>query len=83
LYAPKPPYPPLARRQGVQGEVRARLTLDARGRVSEVVIVHARPPGYFEETVRSTLGEWRFQPSAQDEGGGRSQVTTTVKFELD
>ncbi|MFH1034373.1 MAG: energy transducer TonB [Pseudomonadota bacterium] len=83
LRTPKPPYPSMARRQGVQGQVKVRLSVDAQGRVSEVVIVEALPPGYFEDTVREALAEWRFVPA--DDHGRRvaSQVTTTVKFELD
>lgn len=83
LRTPKPPYPSLARRQGVQGVVQARLTVDAQGRVTDVRILGARPPGYFEDAVREALADWRFHPA--DDGGRKApaQVTTTVKFELD
>lgn len=62
LYRSLPPYPLAARRQHLSGRVVARLQVGADGRVQQVQILSAEPPGVFEETVRQTLLRWRFTP---------------------
>jgi outer membrane biosynthesis protein TonB len=60
------------------------LLVDSQGGVAQVVVVRADPPGYFEDTVRQTLGTWLFHPWPSGAGGSaRCWVSTAVKFKLD
>jgi len=81
--APPPPPPTVVSRastyfpqdaasQGVRsGKVRARLDIDASGDVTNVTILSADPPGYFEKEATRSLQRWRFNAGAS----GRSYET--------
>jgi periplasmic protein TonB len=51
-----------------RGTVRARLTVNATGAVTNVEIVEATPPRVFDRNVRSALTQWRY------EGTGETQT---------
>jgi len=69
-----PEFPREAVNAGVaQGSVRARLTVDAAGRVSAVDIVDAQPRRVFDRAVLRTLSRWTFEP-------GTSGRTTDVEI---
>lgn len=71
-----PDFPREAIRSGVDaGAVRARLSIDAAGNVTNVQIVEARPARVFDRSVRETLGKWKFNSGAD----GRS-YDTEVEF---
>lgn len=56
----KPTFPREAIRSGVEkGQVRAVLTIDEKGNVSNVDITSAEPPRIFDRIVRSTLADWK------------------------
>ncbi len=58
-----PPFPVEGIRQGIQtGLVKARLTIDARGNVTNVEIVEAKPIPAFGRETRLTLKDWKFNP---------------------
>jgi len=60
-----PDFPREAVNAGVAlGSVRARLTVDAAGRVSAVDIVDAQPRRVFDRAVTRTLSRWTFEPGA-------------------
>ena len=60
-----PDFPRDAIRAGVEaGTVRARLTIDASGNVTNVQIVEARPNRVFDRAVRDSLGKWKFNNGA-------------------
>lgn len=54
-------YPDWARRQGVEGFVRLRLQVDPSGRVTDVLVVEATPPGVFENSAREAARGYRFE----------------------
>jgi periplasmic protein TonB len=51
-----------------RGTVRARLTVNATGAVTNVEIIEANPPRVFDRNVRSALSQWRY------EGTGETQT---------
>jgi protein TonB len=79
----RPDYPPALRREGLEGNVRVRVTIDARGRVSAVELVSASNPIFFEETRRQALRSWRFVPATRDGVAVDSVQTMTVRFRLE
>lgn len=69
-----PAFPVEAVRQGIaSGFVRARITIDANGNVSDVAILESRPISAFGRETRATASKWRFNRGA----AGRTQ-----EFEL-
>jgi TonB family protein len=62
----EPEFPREAVRANVtSGRVRARLTIDKDGRVTNVEIVAAEPRRVFDRAVDSALSRWRFEPSSE------------------
>ena len=61
-----PEFPRDAARQGVEsGAVRARLTINASGDVTNVAIVQARPLRVFDRAVTNALSRWKFNAGAE------------------
>ncbi|HJU21114.1 MAG TPA: TonB family protein [Casimicrobiaceae bacterium] len=60
-----------------RGDVRARLTIDAKGNVTDVTIVEASHRA-FNRAVRETLSRWRFEP-----GAGNRTTTVDIAFTRD
>jgi TonB family protein len=60
-----PPFPREAINAGAnQGTVRARLSIDAAGRVTNVAIIDAQPRRVFDRAVTSALAYWTYEPGA-------------------
>jgi TonB family protein len=58
-----PQFPERALRDGiVQSQVRAHLWVTPEGKVDQVDIVEASPPGVFDDEVRRALSLWTFEP---------------------
>ncbi|MBE7524217.1 MAG: TonB family protein [Burkholderiales bacterium] len=68
-----PMFPRDALAQGIdRGTVRARLSIDASGKVTDVEILEAQPRRVFDRAVRSALGRWTYPP-------GEASRTTVVE----
>ncbi|MBT2188513.1 TonB family protein [Sphingobium sp. H33] len=78
-----PNYPPSLVRDGLEGDVTVRVTIDPRGRVSAVEMVSATNPVFFEETKRQALRSWRFIAATRDGVAVESVQTMTVHFRLE
>lgn len=70
---PAPRYPDVARRRGIEGYVVVRMRVDADGRVSDVVVVDAKPPGVFDLAAKQAARRYTFQPART---GGEAVATT-------
>jgi protein TonB len=63
-----PEFPGEAARKGVNaGTVRAKLTIEADGKVSNVEILEAEPRRVFDKASIAALMEWRFDTGGQKE----------------
>lgn len=61
----QPDFPREALRAGIEnGTVRARLTINASGDVTNVAILQAQPIRVFDRSVQQALGRWKFNPGA-------------------
>jgi protein TonB len=59
----QPAFPRDALRDGIEnGTVRARMTINAAGEVTNVAILQAQPPRVFDRAVQQALGRWKFNP---------------------
>ena len=74
-------YPDDAMKAKVEGEVRAEVSIDKDGRVSDVQIVRAPMPSMAEATV-TALKASTFRPGMKDGTPVPVQVTMTVRFKL-
>jgi protein TonB len=61
-----PVYPRAAIRAGIdKGRVLARVNIDERGNVTDVIIVSADPPRHFDSAVREALSKWTFKAEGE------------------
>lgn len=57
----QPTFPRDALRAGIEtGTVRARMTINAAGEVTNVAILQAQPARVFDRSVQQALGRWKF-----------------------
>lgn len=82
-HTPAPEYPPGAKQAGIEGRVVVRADIDVDGRVSRATIVSAQPPGVFDETVRTSVLSWEFDPASKQGRAVPSSVEIPVCFALD
>lgn len=78
-----PIYPPQALARGQSGEVRVRITVGTDGRVTEVQVLSASPPGVFDQAAVSAVRKWRFEPVMQDGRAIEANVATSIRFQHD
>jgi len=67
LYAPNPPYPPAARREGREGMVELLVLVDGRGRAKRAEVSRSSGHDDFDESARNTvMTRWQF-PARENE----------------
>lgn len=73
-------YPERAKQREIEGKVVVSILIGVDGRVKNMKILEAAPPGVFEESVRTALPNWTFEPAKYE---GRSvQVWATIPLEF-
>ncbi|MDP1529443.1 MAG: TonB family protein [Rhodoferax sp.] len=76
-----PDYPPDADRQRLSGSVRLQLKLEADGRVSDIDVVSATPPGVFSESAIQAFRDARFAPAQKNGRPVRALVLIEVVYD--
>jgi len=76
-----PDYPADADRQHLSGQVRVQLKLEADGRISDMEIVSATPPGVVEDSALKALRKARFAPAQKNGRPVRARVVITVEYD--
>lgn len=79
----RPEYPGEADRRRVSGNVRLELKLEADGRVSDVEVVEASPPGLFEESALAAFRQARFSPAQRNGRPVRARIVIDVKYDYE
>lgn len=74
---PKPVYTDAGRQNQVQGVVRVRLTLTAKGTVEHVTVVEGLPYGLSERAIQAAL-QIKFQPAIKD--GRPVSVSVLIEY---
>jgi len=73
-----PEFPVEASKKGIStGSVKAKLTIEADGKVSDVEILESEPKRVFDRAVKSALMEWKFEPGEK----GSHEVKLVFKNE--
>jgi protein TonB len=81
LHQIEPIYPAEADRQGLSGKVHLRLKLEADGRVSNIEVLSATPPGVFDESALQAFRTARFAPAQKNGRPVRAQVEIEVVYD--
>ncbi|MBU1225554.1 MAG: TonB family protein [Gammaproteobacteria bacterium] len=76
-----PDYPEDADRQRLSGKVRLQLKLEADGRVSDIEIVHADPPGVFDASALKAFRDAHFAPAQKNGRPVRARVLIEVVYD--
>ena len=77
-----PPYPFKARQREIEGAVQVKMMIATDGSVERLQILAAEPPGLFEDAVRQTVPQWRFEPGRIGGQAVSSWVVTWIRFDL-
>jgi protein TonB len=81
LHEVVPLYPDAADRQHVSGKLRLQLKLEADGRVSDIELLSATPPGVFDESALQAFREARFSPAQKNGRPVRALVQIEVVYD--
>jgi len=79
-----PQYPAKAAAAGIEGWVHVRFTITPQGTTTNVSVVKAEPPGYFESAATAAVKGYKYKPKI--EGGQaveRTGVELVLAFKLD
>jgi protein TonB len=78
-----PPYPPIARRLGVEGTVTLRLTVGTDGRVSAAEIVTSAGREDLDQAAKGwILAHWRYRAALKDGTPAPAQLLASVTYSL-
>ena len=77
----RPDYPIAADRQKLSGTLRLQLKLEADGRVSDIEVVSANPPGLFEDSAIKAFRDARFVPAQKNGRPVRALVVIEVVYD--
>lgn len=79
----RPPYPPSKMDRGEEAELRLRLAIDERGRVTSVDAVGRADPVFLRAARRHLTANWRYRPATEDGRPIPSSTVITLRFELE
>ncbi|MEH6567179.1 MAG: energy transducer TonB [Halopseudomonas sp.] len=77
-----PNYPRRALAAGIEGEVTLRFTITPDGKVENLRVTAAEPPGVFEREARRAASRWRFAPRRENGQAVEREATKTLYFRL-
>lgn len=78
-----PLYPLKAKRSGIHGWVNVKFIVNEQGRVENITIVKAQPPGVFDASVMRCVSGWHFKPGTVEGLPVKVWAETTIRFELE
>ena len=81
LYRVEPRYPSRALRQGLQGYVVMKFTIDPQGRPIDISVVESKPARMFDREAKRALSKWKYQPQVVN-GSAVAQQGQTAKIEF-
>jgi len=78
-----PNYPRRAQSAGIEGHVTLLFTITPDGKVENIRVESAEPPGVFEREARRAVSRWRFTPRRENGRAVAREATKTLNFQLD
>ncbi len=77
----EPQYPDLPRRAGIEGTVELEVSIDAKGKVTDVEVVRGLPLG-LSDAAADAVRRWTWRPARGREGPVSSRKTVRIRFAL-
>jgi TonB family protein len=77
-----PIYPSMAKRRGIEMEVKVNFTIDIDGHIKDIRFARHKKINYFEHSIRKAIKKWRFLPAKVDEKPVESQMVKVFSFSL-
>ena len=81
-YQVTPPYPPSARRLGIEGTTLLRVFVDANGRVSDIVVKKSAGHPDLDRAATDAVRRWQFDPARRGSDAVAMWVELPVEFHL-
>lgn len=82
LNSVNPIYPNLAKRRGIEMEVKVDFTIDRNGKVIDINFAQQSKLIYFKSAIRSAIRKWRFSPAIKNNRKVKSKMTKIFSFSL-
>ncbi|WP_223303499.1 M56 family metallopeptidase [Colwellia psychrerythraea] len=77
-----PVYPNLAKRRGLEMEVKVDFTIDRDGKVKDINFSQQSKLIYFKSAIRSAIRKWRFSPAVINNRKVESKMSKIFSFSL-
>ncbi len=77
-----PIYPSVAKRKGIEIEVKVNFTIDVDGQIKDIKFTRQNRINYFKSSIRSAIKKWRFLPAKVDDQPVESQMSKVFAFSL-
>lgn len=77
-----PIYPRLAKRKGIEIEVKVNFTIDVDGQIKDIKFAKHNRVNYFKKSIRTAIRKWRFLPAKVDEKPVESKMAKVFSFSL-
>lgn len=77
-----PVYPSLAKRKGIEIEIKVNFTIDEKGQVKDIKFAQQSRVNYFKSSIRAAIRKWRFLPAKKNEQAIESQMSKIFSFSL-
>ncbi|MDX2370775.1 MAG: M56 family metallopeptidase [Colwellia sp.] len=78
-----PIYPSVAKRKGIEIEVKVDFTIDVDGQIKNIKFAQHNKINYFKNSIRTAIKKWRFLPAKVDEKPVESQMAKVFSFSLE
>ena len=78
-----PIYPSIAKRKGIEIEVKVNFTIDVDGQIKDIQFAQHKKVNYFKSSIRTAIKKWRFLPAKVDEKPVESQMAKVFSFSLE
>lgn len=82
LASPRPAYPSIMRSRGKEGVVRLMITIDKRGNIENVQVLHS-DHSRFKSAVMRVIHRWRFSPGKKNGQPVRVKMILPFRFDLE
>ena len=79
----RPPYPNSKLRDEEEATLKLRLSIDARGRVTQVTPVGHADSTFLEAARRHIIRAWRYKPATEDGVAVSSTMVISLSFRLE
>lgn len=77
-----PVYPTLAKRRGIEMEIKVDFTIDRDGKIKDLNFAQQSKLIYFKSAIRSAMRKWRFTPATINNRKVESKMSKIFSFSL-